>query len=510
MRNIGRGDGARAERPAVHWPFASSRLTFPIAHANDCGNIGLAGNGARMTGAAMIGTWSDFDRRERMRNLTLAAVMSVLLTMAATRPFVGVLAWSWISFMNPHQLVWGFSSDMPWALMVFGTTLFGCVVAREPNRWPNNGMIWLVIALMVCISAASLVALVGPEAAEPKWERTIKVLASLLLIAALVNDRWRVHALIWVMALSIGYFGVKGGAFTLITGGEYRVWGPPNTMIEDNNHCAAGLLVTLPLMNYLRLQSRHRVMRIGLACMMGLSLLAIVASYSRGALIGLAVVGLFLWKNSPRKLASAIVVGGGIASVVMFMPDGWMDRMYSIQNYQQDDSSMGRLNIWQASFAMALARPLTGGGFLAPYTQSIVDQFSTGVQARAVHSIYFEILGENGFPAFFVWLSMSILGFVNTIRILRDARGVPGLEWSCDLARMGQVSIIAYLVAGAFLSLSYWDFYLTFLVVMAATRDLVKQAVADSPRGMARWAAPAATGLRVAGAPVASVPRASG
>lgn len=315
----------------------------------------------------------------------------------------------------------------------------------------------------------------------------MKMLTTLLLVAALLTDRWRIHALIWAMVISLGYFGVKGGAFTIITAGSYRVFGPPNTMIQDNNHLAAGLLVTLPLMNYLRLQSPHKLVRLALVLAMVLSLLAIVASYSRGALIGLVAVAVYFWITSSHlnKLVYAIGFGLGGLAIASFMPESWMERMQSIQTFQQDSSAMGRLNIWQASFAMALARPLTGAGFLGPYMQDLVDRFMPGVQARAVHSIYFEVLGEHGFLAFFVWLSMTVLGFANTVRILRCAEGVAGLQWSRDLARMGQVSMIAYLVAGAFLSLCYWDFYFTLLIVLAATHAQVGTARDGAERKVA-------------------------
>lgn len=415
-----------------------------------------------------------------MRNISFAGAMALLLAVIAARPFIGVLVWCWISFMNPHQMAWGWASDMPWALMVFAATLFGCVVAREPSRMPWNGMVALTLALILCVSVASFFALSNIGAVQAKWERTVKMLISLLLIAALLTDRRRIHAIVWVMVISIGYFGVKGGAFSLATGGAFRVFGPPATMIEDNNHIAAALLVTLPLMNYLRLQSRHRIVWMGLVVAMGLSLLSIVASYSRGALIGLTAVGLFLWFTSPGKLKAALVLVAAIGAAIMFMPDAWLDRMSSIQHYNQDESSMGRLTIWRAAWAIAVARPLTGGGFLAPYTQAIVDQFAPGVEARAVHSIYFEILGENGFPAFFVWLAMSGYGLLNARSILRATRNTPELAWARDLARMAIVSVIAYLVAGTFLSLSYWDFYLTFLTVLAATRDRVRDALAAS------------------------------
>jgi hypothetical protein len=74
-------------------------------------------------------------------------------------------------------------------------------------------------------------------------------------------------------------------------------------------------------------------------------------------------------------------------------------------------------------------------------------------------------------------MAITISGLVNTSWIIRTARKRADLQWAVDLGRMAQVSIVAYMTAGAFLSLSYWDYYFTMLVAVAATRDLVAQAV---------------------------------
>lgn len=412
-----------------------------------------------------------------MRNLVFIASMLPMLPLAAARPFVGVLLFSWISFMDPQDIIFGLAAELPWAHIVFAATIIGCFVAREPKRLPLDGTSWLIVLFMLCISLTSLVALAPAAGVEEKWETVMKTLLFVLVTAALLTDRIRIHALLWMMVISLGYYGVRGGAFTLITGGNHRVFGPPSSMIGDNNHLAAALLVALPLMNFLRLQSRHRAVRIGLLAAMVLTLLAVLGSYSRGAFLALGAATLFLWWNSSHKLVFGTVLALCLAVGISFMPPGWTERMSTIETYQADGSATGRLAIWGASWQIALARPLTGGGFMAPYTQSVIDQFDPGVTARAVHSIYFEVIGEHGFPAFLIWLAINVTGIMNTIRIRRMSRATPGLKWCDDLARMGQVSILAYLVGGTFLSLCYWDFYFTFLVILAATRRLAAEAV---------------------------------
>ncbi len=404
-----------------------------------------------------------------MRSAALFLELIVLLPVVLLRPFVGVILWSWISFMNPHRLVYGgIGSSLPWAMMIFVATIIGCILAREPKRFPVNAMTVLIGLFLVLITVTTLFALAPWDDVEPRWELVFKVFLFLLVTASLLTSRERIHALIWVMVISLAFFGIKGGGFTFMGGGAYRVYGPPASMIADNNHLATALLVGMPLMNYLRLESKHAIVRHGLVAAMVLTLLAVIGSYSRGALLALGAVSFYFWLKSSRKLVSGMLVAIALAASISLMPQHWVERMNSIENYQQDASAEGRLEVWHTALLMAIARPLTGGGFYATNSQPVVDRFLPGAGARAVHSIWLEVLGEHGFPTFFVWLGINITGAVYARRIIKRTRGVAGLEWCANLARMAQVSMIAYMTGGSFLSLSYWDYYFTILIAISA------------------------------------------
>jgi putative inorganic carbon (HCO3(-)) transporter len=433
-----------------------------------------------------------------VRSVALFFELLMLIPIALVQPFVGVILWSWVSFMNPHRLVYGgIALEVPWAMLIFAATIIGCLVAREPKRFPWNGVTILVALFLVMITFTTVFALGPTDQVLAKYETVFKVFLFLLVTAALLTTRERIHALAWVMVLSLAFFGIKGGAFTLMGGGANKVYGPPNSMIFDNNHLAAGLLVSLPLMNYLRMESRHAIIRLGFAVTMALTVFGVVGSYSRGALLALGAVCFFFWCKSSKKLVSGVVIVVALSGAITFMPASWTERMSSIESYQQDGSALGRLQIWNVTWVMAKTRPLTGSGFFGPYTSAVVDRFVPGAEARAVHSIWFEVLGEHGFPTFFVWLGINIAAAIYARRIIKRASGVPGLEWCVNLAKMTQVAMIAYLVGGTFLSLCYWDYYFTILIMVSAVYEHVNAALRqDAPRS--RWASAAAMPARLA------------
>ena len=416
-----------------------------------------------------------------MRSYVFILFYGGLLTSALAQPFVGALLWCWISFMNPHRKVWGFATGLPYAMMVFIAMVFSCLMAREPKRFEANGVTIGLIVFALLITLSSITAIGPPSEAWRLWERTIKSIVGALLVASLLTTRERIHALVWLMAISVGFYGVKGGIFTINTGGGFIVLGPDDSMIADRNHLAVGLLVAMPLMNYLRMQSKHRIIQLGMIGAMTLTLFAAIGSQSRGALVALAATAGLLWWRGRNKFLGGIVMVVAILGVLSFMPESWVERMNTITNYEADESAMGRVKIWQASWLLAVNYPLTGTGFRAPYYQHIVDLVSEGVTARAVHSIYFEVVAEHGFPAFFVWLGLTLAGTFYAVQLTRLTRNRPDLTWASDLGRMIPVSVVAYLSGGLFLSLGYWDYYWMILIVAGSAHSLVLRELAEAP-----------------------------
>jgi probable O-glycosylation ligase (exosortase A-associated) len=379
--------------------------------------------------------------------------------------------------MNPHRLGWGLVASMPLAAMAFGAMVVGCILAREPKRLPVNGVTVSLVLLLGLATITSFTALGPPAEVWAKWETVLKIILGLLLTAALLTDRRRIDALLWLMVIALAYYGVKGGVFTVLSGGRNIVMGPDDTIIGDRNHLAVALLVSLPLMNYLRMHAAHHAVRLVLLAGMAATLFSVVGSQSRGALVALVATSLVLWLRSSRKILSGIVIAVSVAGATAFMPAAWTERMRSIESFREEGSAMGRVNIWMAGWAIAVDRPLVGGGFRAVYHQDIVDRYKPGVRARADHSIWFEALSEHGFPGLLAWLSVVVAGLVYAQRAASLARDRPDLRWAYDLARMSQVSVVAYLAGGTFLSIAYWDYFWTLMVIVAAAHALVVAAV---------------------------------
>jgi putative inorganic carbon (hco3(-)) transporter len=432
-----------------------------------------------------------------MRDVLILAVLAVCAAVAVFHPWIGIMGWTLLSIMNPHRYSWA-ASDLPVAAAIVVATLIGIVLTRDRVRFFVSPPM-VVLVMFVAWMCVTLPASIYPSLSYPMWKQVMKIDFMIIVAAMVLTTRKHIMVLAWVLVCSIGIYGVKGGIFTIATGGAHRVWGPPESFIEGNNELALALVMTIPLMRFLQLQTKALLARHALTAAMVLSAVAAVGTYSRGALLAIVAMAVVLWTRSRHKVVSgmAIVLVG--AAVLAFMPGEWEHRMNSIGNYEQDASALGRINAWWMAWNLAIDRPL-GGGYDIYWPEVFARYAPVGDDVRAAHSIYFQVLGEHGFVGLGLFLLLWIMAWRTAGYLRRTGPLLPATKWTADLGAMTQASLAGYAVGGAFLSLAYFDlpYNLMLLVVLA------RQWIAE--KGWEREAAslPQAPGPRPASPPVTS------
>jgi probable O-glycosylation ligase (exosortase A-associated) len=338
------------------------------------------------------------------------------------------------------------------------------------------------LSLWFCLTT---VFAVNPGGALDELLRFLKIQLFIFLTIALVSDKNKLDGFIWMMVVSIAYYGVKGGVFTLLTGGSYRVWGPAGSFIAGNNEVALAMLMTLPLMWYLRIQAQSKWVKHALLAAMLLTTVAVLGSQSRGAFIGIISIGLFFWLKARQKLMATIMVGAVAGVVLFFMPQSWWDRMETIKTYQQDSSALERLNAWQFALNVANDRLLGGGAKMS--THEMYARYAPDPNmVYDLHSIYFEQLGEQGWIGLGLFLLLALLTWLRCGTLSRIYSKDPDRKWASDLALMLQVSLIGYATGGAFLGLSYFDYYYDLVAAAVITWKLTAVATPDGPDSVSK------------------------
>ncbi len=410
-----------------------------------------------------------------MRDLLVTLIIAGTIPFIFKRPYIGALVWVWLGVMNPHTNTWGFAYDFPFAAIIACVTLVSLIISRDPKNLPLVPVVMALIAFVFWMNVTTLFAL-HTDFLYDMWIKVMKIMLMLFVVLMLIKTKQHVQLLIGIIVFSIGYYGVKGGIFTLLTGGEFRVWGPGNSFISGNNEMALALIMIIPLLHYFQVLSKNIWVRHSLTVAMVLCAIAALGSYSRGALLAIAAMGLFLWLKSQHKVRLGLLFILAIPLMLAYMPEQWTQRMDTLSTYELDQSVQGRFNAWGVAFNLAKDRPFVGAGYevatpelFARYAPNPADV------PRAAHSIYFQALGEHGFVGLGLYLLLGFLTWRSGVWIIRNTRDLSGYQWASSLASMIQVSLIGFATGGAFLSLLYFDVPYYLMTAMVVTRVIVEK-----------------------------------
>ncbi|MCZ4303785.1 putative O-glycosylation ligase, exosortase A system-associated [Zoogloeaceae bacterium G21618-S1] len=427
-----------------------------------------------------------------MRDLIVTALFFVGAVAALRRPYYGALLWVWIGLMNPHRLGWGFAYDLPFAMASVVIIGIAMILSARAVRWQTASPVVVLILMILWMGLTSANAILS----DPSWSKyvdVLKVLGMALVVGALVANREQIIGLVWVVVGSIAFFGVKGGVFTLLTGGAFRVWGPPSSQVEGNNELALALIISIPFLYFL---SKHasvarefvlvrwvseKWLRRGLMVSIVLCAVAAIGSHSRGALLAIVAMSVMMWWRSRAKVSMGVLLLVLTPAILMLMPTEWFTRMETIETFNQDLSALGRINAWHMAINIANDR-IFGAGFVTA-SPIVFNTYAPNPDwVLVAHSIYFQVLGDHGYIGLGLYLLFWILTYRVAGRLAAMTDRGPAFAWLVELGSMAKVSMVGFAVGGAFLSLAYWDMPYYIMVILVASERYAKQQALDSSK----------------------------
>ena len=424
-----------------------------------------------------------------MRDAAFALVLAALLPIILLSPCMGVLVWVWTALLSPNELLYGFMGSVQVNRIVAVATI-GIIVFSQEKKDPYLDPLLALIVLFALVVAGSWAASIVPsDDGDGLFQKVLKEVILAAAIAAVMTTRHRLHLLVLTICAGFSFIGVKEGLIFLLTVGGHKVEGLQS--VGDNNSLATALLMLTPFLYYLSRYSAVRLVRLGTLAAMGLCLVTVVATYSRGGFVGLLVLGAFMVKNSRNRVSTLVLVSLAGLLIWGLAPDSWFARLNTINEAGSDSSFLARVNSWKISTLIALDHPLLGGGPHAMQRFAVWLNYVPQISAfdfiptpppddypRAAHSSYFEVLGDLGFTGLILFLGILGVAFWQCRSISQMARPHPNLAWAADLGRMMQISLVVYIVTTAALSMAYFEFFYVLLAMISRTRRTVRQAIA--------------------------------
>ncbi|MGD9664015.1 MAG: DUF5935 domain-containing protein, partial [Novosphingobium sp.] len=338
----------------------------------------------------------------------------------------------------------------------------------------------LIAMLLVYCGLTTLMADFPVEALD-KWGWVWKALVFAIFLPLTLTNRLRMESAVLFMVLALGTIVINAGIKTVAAGGGY---GTLSLLVDDDSglyedsilSCVA--IAAIPLALWLArfgtvFPPDWRV-KLFTAALIFACLMVPVGTEARTGLLCIGVLGILMMrtvKNRALYMAAAAFVG---LAAIPFLPQSFTDRMSTIENHSADQSASTRIAVWGWTFNYAKDHPF-GGGFNAYLgneltfktvaaetegsTTTITAQTITD-KARAYHSSYFEMLGEQGWPGLGLWLWLNLLGIWQMEQIRRRWKDRSGEDerWIAPLAVALQQGLVIYMVGSGFVGIAFQPF----------------------------------------------------
>ena len=400
---------------------------------------------------------------------------------ALVRPEIGMYCFVWLSFFSPSSMTWG-AQELPFAQIVAVGTMAGFLFWREKKRFPFQRESVLLLALWIMFYISTTFAL-RPNSAFDKFKYISKVLIMVFLCTAIIKNEKSLLVLLRIIAVSLGFFGLKGGVWAIKTGGTYEVYGPLMSWLFANNSIGLALSMNIPILYYLSKIDPNKWCKRLYALMIVFSFPAIICTFSRGAWLGGGIVAFLILARHRKRilLVPAAIVLSGIA-LLMFsdsIPERVTGRYGQLVNYEEEGSAESRFWNWEFCKRVGIANPFTGAGF-EYYTRDAYLMYYPEFIKRwpgkvwNCHSTWYSIFSEHGFPGLIIWVSLMISSLITLRNMRRYGKTNPGKFHYTHYADMLEGGLFAFMVVGSFIDAAYYEIYYYFIAIIIIINAQVK------------------------------------
>lgn len=414
-----------------------------------------------------------------MRDLVVFFAMVFFLHLAFINVFVGYLIWGWSGLIGLNYYIYGFMSSISYTQLYAAITLLGLFFYKNKKnsfKFNRTTKLFLIFALHGLFCA--LFAYPGLNDNWTIYTTLLKTILFCILMPYFVSNRFGIHSIVLMIVLGISFHGVLDGLKFISSAGAHKA--QSINKFGDNNYLGMIILMGIPFLFYLIKYSSRNITKYFFSAAIFLNILTIVSTQSRGALGGLVVIAFIYIIKTKNKILGIILLSLCMLFISEIASDGWKSRMQTIQTAEEDASFLGRVRAWQVSSAIALKNPFFGGGFRAVQSHEIWNKFkySAGLlnfievdpetrSGIAAHSIWFEVLGDQGFIGLFLFVGLIINAFLTRNEIKKLNKKSNAVDfWAMDLANVTFLSLIAYCFCGSLLSAAYFELpYICFMLL---------------------------------------------
>jgi hypothetical protein len=378
-----------------------------------------------------------------------------------TFTYIGIFLFTLVIYFRPYELIDIFSSFTSIALYIAVATLIIYVAAQlkiENNFTTLTTEVKCMLVLVAC-AVLTLPIAISPATAWTKFSEDFsKVAVIFLIMVNTIRTKSRLQGLMWLgiaAGVMLSYQAINFYNEGVFKTEGYRVSVELGGMFGNPNDLATHFVIFIPIALTLALVSKYKLAKILYFVAVGMMVVGIMVTQSRGGFLALLGMGAVLaWKigRSQRLKVALFSIIGGLFFVAI-APGNYALRIMSIFVPSMDPagSSNERMELFLQSILVTLRNPLGIGMGNFPIV---------GIRNRETHNAFTQVSSELGIIAFIAYVILLISPWRKLNAIERRMYLQKDFSYVYYLSIGVQASIVAYVISSFFGPYAYtWFVY---------------------------------------------------
>jgi len=388
-------------------------------------------------------------------------IIGVLAAISVRWPYAGLIMYMCMEYLRPTERL-PVLAPLHLTRVVAMFVLIGWLWRRRRDgydlwvRAPEN----TAVLLFLSAAGASVLFAFWKAIAFDTTIDVARMAVVLILIETIVNTPKRMAGFMLTFVLLNVFVSAEQlihYATSSSSGGLVRAAGQGAFLGEDGDFALA-MCVALPFVYYLAWSKISPALRVlsGIAGIM--MLCSIMATGSRGGVVGLLAVLFALALRSKRRLLAAVAIFAAISVVWMLSPTAYKSRVATISSsHERDLTAQSRMISWRAAREMFADHPLLGvgaGNFMSAFVGRYGGAYSW---SRTAHNVFYQTAAELGICGLVTFAAMLLCAFGRSLtlnaRLVRAGLGdTPVAAYSAALFP----AVLGFLVSGSFQTPLYY------------------------------------------------------
>lgn len=383
-----------------------------------------------------------------------------------------ILIYIIFEYLSP-QMMYPAIDIIPWGKFILITTAI--LIALDGTGFTvKNSSNVLINTFFIVVLLSSCFALI-PEISFFRLKEFIVLILVYYLIVNVVNTEERIFVFILLLLLVslklsqsvfIGWIG---------RGFEYERYGAAAGIgwLKNSGELAIQMCICFAISVFFLLSLWKHVGQIKKAFLLFMTVSfagSVFACGSRGSYLGLASIFLFMWLGGRKKALGIILLIILALLTPKFLSERDSNRGLSL-NSETDLTAQNRIERWKKGLAMVNDNPLFGVGF-ENYNEA--DRQIFGGKGSECHNIFIECMSELGYVGLIVFLLLIVSTILNNIKTMKMVRQDED-KFIYNLAKSLNLALIAYLVAGFFVTVLYYPYFWINLAMTVSLNNIARK-----------------------------------